>query len=75
MITLWYVIYMSVVITLAILIPFGIFMYESDDEKPLVSISSKIKDQQNLFLFTLRIGHFCHNQLNSLYFLGFSKIC
>jgi len=34
MITLWYLIYMSVVITLAILIPFGIFMYESDDEKP-----------------------------------------
>lgn len=37
MTTFWYIIYMLVAIMVSIIIPFAQFMYETDDEKPIVS--------------------------------------
>lgn len=85
MVTLWYVIMLMILCTVVILLPFAMFMYETDEEKTLVRNYqsfylflmkfNKLKDVKSLLCFLLYIC--CNNSSSFIarHILDILEIC
>lgn len=72
--TFWFIIYIVVAIMVSIMIPFAQFMYETDDEKPIVSrILTAVFYEVCLFIF-IGIAYFISYAYLSKAYIPFTHL-
>ena len=72
--TFWMIIYITILVMVSVLLPFAIYLYESDDDKTFVKNLFSYLEIKTLLCNLIIILHTCHSLSFSICFLRFFEI-